>query len=1489
MSTQTFDTSFLNIPRWTNGELSRQKAKAYWKQLTIERPKEMFWNRLSQLVHERAPESVFQELSERLCGWSQFVSESQLSVARTLVEVAQLAAKPEFTGDELERALLPNRYPWEWDAFCAFRGRSAERSVTVTALLVYQNNEGFTAKLTLERFENGTGGIYKSPAEHAFLTLAEDFEGAIDNAKACVKNRGAKFDGVDVRWRLERHDGKPLPLLVEGPSLGGAFAIGLVRLLAEPSHEEWGALELDGVGLTAAVDTAGNLSRIGGLWEKLGEQTIDLARRGLLHTVVVAAEQNNVPESYLYEIAEPLRVLKAKTVDDALKQLHDNSLPRRVVLQKAREECAKLDILGWKQVPMETHYQMLPLLHEVKREKLPRSEQGRGENAEHDDDERSRGRAVEVLGWEEEMRQEQVSYERHELKDLFVNFRGVVKEAKSHAPRFVVLGPPGSGKTTLEQYLAWQTALGVLRVDGRKLLPVRVRLHDWERWAVKGTDPEYSLPEYLAELHKEVKPAPTAEQWRRWLQRGDVLLLLDGLDEIAGSEQSFITALKNALILFPNCPTVLSCRTVSFEQHKTVCPDLPVFTLVGLDDSQRNKYISEFPADHPDRFDRNVLIVQLNRIPQMRPLASNPLLLSIICHVVDDPAGVQLPATRTQLYDKAVDKLLHRPKRVEAHYPPSGGDLPLTRKRCIIERAALMLFHALEGEQKLTFDERDLLHELQQGAEAEGYRADPAPVTDALLADLTQNSGILRGDADRGYFFLHLTIHEFLTACALEQEARKHGWEAISALVDKKAWLPTWGEVIVFLAGKLPDNLCERLLTLLTDATKDDLFYHRLALGVRCLPELPSTVSPQQAAIVNRITTDAFSIWWKRHPKGIAAGVLPLPKTLPALAQVNGRVDGIPLLTWLCEGLHDADLSTRIMAAAALGTMGASAAQHPDVLPTLVDVARRGVDEGVRQASVWALAQIGRAAAQHPDVLPKLVDALWHWSIEEDPLAAIFGLERMGASATQLPDVLRLVDVARRSYNNDVRAIVACTLGEMGASATQHPDVLPTLVGIALRGMDSFMHNWEAQALVGMGVAAAQHPDVLPLLVAALRDGNRSRRTIAGRVLIEMGVAATQHPDVLPLLVDVIRDRNSGMQAIVGRALGKMGTAAAQHPDVLPKLVAALRDENGGVRSYAAWALQEMGTAAAQHPDVLRTLVDVALRDEKEYVRNRATAALEAMGAAAAQHPDVLPLLVAALRDGNWRMRAIAARTLEAMGAAAAQHPDVLPLLVAALRDGNWRMRVIAARALGAMEAAAAQHSDVLPLLVAALRERSFSVRAGAVEALGRVGAAVAQHLDVLPLLVAALQDRHWRVRAGAVEALGRVGVAAAQHPDVLPALVDALRDRGWGVRAGAVEALGRMGATAAQHSDVLPALVNVLRDSDRSSVYFVVQSLQQMGATAVQHPDVLPALVDALQDADKLNRDSAADALKLMLQQGVRSFKESGKWVSKSVAELSQ
>ena len=976
---------------------------------------------------------------------------------------------------------------------------------------------------------------------------------------------------------------------------------------------EWlQALELAQVTITATIDPVGRLGPVGGLWPKLLAAATDVATLGLLRVVVVAEEQSDVAAELLAPDASPLRVLQAATLQEAVQRLYEEHGAREAVRRYEQEQCAILNILD-KSLPIATHYQVLPLLQEVKRERLPRTErEGRQQQKQHE----AHGGfcAVDILRWEEQVREETITYERVPLERVLSDFRAVAKAATTSVPRFVVLGPPGSGKTTLMQYVGWQVAQRAWSLSGRPLLPARIRLREWEAWAAKEGTQEESLPHYLTERYKTLSYAPNVVQWQRWLQKGEVLLLLDGVDEIEG-KPLFLAALKTALASFIECPTLLTCRTVSVEQHRALCPDFPLFTLAPLASDQRDAFIRTFPTAHHDRYNPDTLITQLMRTPQLLPLAANPLLLNIICYVVDDVNGV-IPTTRSELYTRALERLLTRPpQRVEVRYP--GEEPTGTEKLAILARVALNLF--AKNDRQLTFTGEELGQELKWALSEAGYGAAPAPWANALRVDLITNSAILRGNPTQGFFFLHLTIQEFLAAATLARIVAEKGWRApvqiagttvnMRYLVDSKAWDPRWHEVLILLAGQLEDPL--PLLTLLADDKKDDLFHCRLALATLCLPEMRLAASESHAASVDRLSTAVLTHWLQYERNSTEPVVTHMTRALPALGQLNGRREGITFLHWFCQQLRASSGEVRAGVAKALGRIGTVVAQYPEILSELEHILLHDVDELVRAQAAETFRRIGVAAAQHPQTLLALVQVALHdtdWFVRS---GAVRALVQMGAAA-QHPEVLSALEAALHDDNPHVRA-----------HAT---DVLRLVEGVTLP---------QSSPAPGQRTSREQDEDGIYEATAAFKQA---------------GATDAQHPELTLALVQALHDKDTGIRHTAIRALEQVQEVIPSHPEVLSSLVeVALHDADGGVRTEAAAALGRVEAAATQLVSVLLALVRLVLRDTDAGVRARAAQSLGQRGNKAAWQPEVLSALVQALRDADADVRFRSAEALAQM------------------------------------------------------------------------------------------------------------------------------------------------------------------------------------------------------------------------------------------------
>jgi len=202
---------------------------------------------------------------------------------------------------------------------------------------------------------------------------------------------------------------------------------------------------------------------------------------------------------------------------------------------------------------------------------------------------------------------------------LFGHRRGKVAQLILDIGRFLLVGRPGAGKTTSLRMLEWQLAKD-LAEGTQPLAPVLVELKRCRPSSGAGVLT-------LAERRMGVDDA------RQVLADGEVVLLLDGVNEVAESEFDAVQIeIDEILCEYPNLPVVITSRP-SWHRNQA---RLPVFALDPLDDARIEEFLQKNmrPEIVP------AFLADLRSFPKLWTLARNPLTLAMLCRVGEESGGI---------------------------------------------------------------------------------------------------------------------------------------------------------------------------------------------------------------------------------------------------------------------------------------------------------------------------------------------------------------------------------------------------------------------------------------------------------------------------------------------------------------------------------------------------------------------------------------------------------------------------------------------------------------------------------------------------------------------------------------------------------------------------------------------------------------------------------------------------------------------------------
>ncbi len=378
----------------------------------------------------------------------------------------------------------------------------------------------------------------------------------------------------------------------------------------------------------------------------------------------------------------------------------------------------------------------------------------------------------------------------------------------------VLLGDPGSGKSTFLKYLALSAARGETEALGLGLrLPLLAPLAAYA--ARLADEPGLGLQTFLAEQLREQGVEVDAERLlAEGLRRGRMLILLDGLDEVAAEPLRYKVATRvkdfYCAIRPDGNQLVATSRIVGYAEVRLQAEGLGEGTLVDFDRQEIETFVGSWTtaversargqgdaAAFDAEREKKGLLAAIGRDAGVERLAANPLLLTILALMKRQ--GVELPERRAELYATYVRVLIHQWNLARSISGEAVAGLDVAETLDLLAPLALWM-QETSGARGMVPEEA-LRDELVRLLVARGEPA-PAAAATKFLADVRRHTALLIDRGGNVFGFIHLTFQEYLAAVALVRTAQIELAPLIEALAARVG-KPEWLEVIRLALGDL--------------------------------------------------------------------------------------------------------------------------------------------------------------------------------------------------------------------------------------------------------------------------------------------------------------------------------------------------------------------------------------------------------------------------------------------------------------------------------------------------------------------------------------------------------------------------------------------------------------------------------------------------------------------------------------------------------------
>ena len=322
--------------------------------------------------------------------------------------------------------------------------------------------------------------------------------------------------------------------------------------------------------------------------------------------------------------------------------------------------------------------------------------------------------------------------------------------------KLIVLGKPGSGKTTFLKHLALQCNEGIFMPH---LVPIFLNLKYFSE-----TPNSPLLLEYIGQVFFEC--GINTEQIQELFVNKSVLLLLDGLDEVKNEHyERTLKEIRNLSRIYYDNYFIISCRIAAKEYSYDVLDKFTEVELADFNEEQIEWFISRWFEDKNKKVIQAEEVVKaLKNNYRLSQLAVTPLLLTLICLVFEEKCTA--PNNRSELYTEGMEILLSkwdakRGIRREQVYQ----ELSLQKKKDLLSYIAFKTFKDKDfffTQKEVKSYIQEYIQNLRRNAERE--QKDIELDSETILHAIEAHHGLLVERAKGIYSFSHLTFHEYFNA-----------------------------------------------------------------------------------------------------------------------------------------------------------------------------------------------------------------------------------------------------------------------------------------------------------------------------------------------------------------------------------------------------------------------------------------------------------------------------------------------------------------------------------------------------------------------------------------------------------------------------------------------------------------------------------------------------------------------------------------------------